>query len=119
MLSTEELELIDGTKEVLIETRSGSRVFRTVIWVVVHDREVFVRSVDGEAGRWYQRALADPDVALRVGNARFRFTALPASDPRSVERASEGLRSKYRGRSLEMMLLPEVLETTLLLEPLA
>lgn len=116
-LSTEELGLIAAAREVTIETRSGDRVIGTVIWVVVVDEDIYVRSVDGEAGHWYRRALAEPEVALRVGDARFRFRAVPASDADSVERASEGLRLKYRGRSLEMMLLPEVLGTTLLLQP--
>ena len=116
-LSTRDLDLISVTKEFLIETRSGERVFRTVIWVVVDRGDVLVRSVRGTAGRWYQRALADPEVALRVGGSRFEFTAVP-SDHRAIERASEALRAKYRkGRSLDSMLRPEVLETTLVLQP--
>lgn len=117
-LSIEELELIARTKEVLIETRSGDRVFRTVIWVVVDGEDVFVRSVRGEAGRWFQRALAEPAVTLGVAESRFQFTATPADDPESVDRVSEALRRKYSpGRSLDAMLRLEVLRTTLLLEP--
>lgn len=117
-LSTEDLESIARAREVVIETRSGDRVFRTVIWVVVDDEDVFVRSVRGEAGRWFQRALAQPEVALGVGADRFQFTATAADDPESVDRVSEGLRRKYSpGRSLDAMLRLEVLGTTLLLEP--
>ncbi len=117
-LSIEELEAIARAKEVVIETRSGGRVFRTVIWVVVDGEDVFVRSVRGEAGRWYQRALAEPEVTLGVGKERFQFTAKGANDPESVDRVSEGLRRKYSpGRSLDAMLRLEVLGTTLLLEP--
>jgi hypothetical protein len=43
--------------------------------------------------------------------------ARPANNPESIERVSEALRRKYRGRSLEMMLLPETLSTTLRLDP--
>jgi len=119
-LSTEELEEIGTAKLVEIETRSSGRVFRTVIWVVVDGEDVFVRSVRGRAGRWFQRALADPEVNLRVGDARFRFTALPAADADSVERTSGALRRKYRkGGSLESMLRDEVLDTTLLLQPMS
>ncbi len=108
-----------AAREVVIETRSGDRVTGTVIWVVVEDEKVYVRSVRGTPGRWYQRALAEPDVTLRVGGNRLRFRAVPAGDDESVERASEGLRRKYpKGRSLDSMLRPEVLRTTLLLEPL-
>ncbi len=104
----------------MIETRSGGRVYRTVIWLVVDDDDVLVRSVRGLGGRWFQRALADPEVSLRVGDTRFRFSAIAASDPETIERMSEGLRRKYRkGRSLDSMLRPQVLETTLRLEPIS
>jgi hypothetical protein len=116
-LTAEQLQEIGEAREVVIETRRGDRITATVIWVVVGGDDVYVRSVRGESGRWYQRAVSDPDVALRVGSARFEFTALPANDPDSVELASEALRRKYRGRSLENMLLPETLGTTLRLEP--
>jgi hypothetical protein len=86
--------------------------------VVVEGGDVFVRSVRGDGGRWYQRAVADPEVALIVGDHRYRFTAQPASDPESVKRTSDALRAKYRpGRSLDNMLLPQVLGTTLRLVP--
>ena len=117
-LSTQDLERISEASEVLIETRARDRVFATVIWVAVDQGEVFVRSVRGHAGRWFQRALADPEVTLRVGDTRFRFRAIPAADDESVRRTSDGLSAKYpKGRSLDAMLRPEVLDTTLLLEP--
>jgi hypothetical protein len=117
-LSPEQLGRIDDTQMVEIETRRGERVTRTIIWVMVDDGEVFVRSVRGPAGRWYQRALADPDVALIVGADRYPFRAALANDTESVERASNALRRKYRpGRSLDSMLAASVLETTLRLEP--
>jgi hypothetical protein len=117
-LSVDQLQRISDTQMVEIETRRGERTRRTIIWVVVDDGEVFVRSVRGQSGRWYQRAVANPEVSLIVGEDRFRFTARPASDPESVERTSQALRAKYRpGRSLDSMLAPDVLETTLRLEP--
>jgi hypothetical protein len=116
-LTVEQLQEIGDAREVVIETKRGDRLIGTVIWVVVGGEDVYVRSVRGESGRWYQRAVADPDVALRVGDARFEFTAVPANDPDSIESTSEALRRKYQGRSLENMLLPETLSTTLRLEP--
>ncbi|MFQ5966543.1 MAG: DUF2255 family protein [Acidimicrobiia bacterium] len=118
--STTELELIASAKEVTIETRSPDRVHRTVIWVAVGDETMYVRSFLGDAGRWYQRALADPDVALVVGDTRVAFRAVPATDAESIEHASEGFRRKYpKGRSLDAMVVPEVLHTTLRLEPVS
>ena len=117
-LSKSQLEILDDVKRVVIETRSGDRVVSTIIWVVVDEGDVFVRSVRGDGGKWYQRVLADPEVALRVGDDRFPFRAVPAGDPESVERVSEALRRKYSpGGSLDSMLLPEVLGTTLRLDP--
>jgi len=116
-LTADQLQEIGEAREVVIETRRGDRVIGTVIWVVVGGDNVYVRSVRGESGRWYQRTLVDPEVALRVGNARHEFTVVPANDPDSIESASEALRRKYRGRSLENMLRVETLGTTLRLEP--
>ncbi|MGH3649733.1 MAG: nitroreductase/quinone reductase family protein [Acidimicrobiia bacterium] len=116
--STEDLELIGDTGEVRIETREGDQVHRTVIWVVVDDGEVFVRSVRGEPGRWYQRALKDPNVALHVSGNRLEARAVPATDPQSVARTSDALRAKYpKSQSLNSMLRSEILETTLRLDP--
>lgn len=116
--SSEDLRLIDETGEVHIETKRGDRTHRTVIWVIVDDGEVFVRSVRGPSGKWYQRALADPDVALDVAGRRIPARAVPADDEESVERTSAALRRKYRpGGSLNSMLRHEVLDTTLRLDP--
>ena len=112
-----ELELIAGTKEVSIETWAGDRVYPTVIWIVVAHDTVYVRCVSGASGRWYQRALANPGVALDVGGTRLPARAIPATDAASIEACSEGLRVKYRtSRSVDSMLVPEVLDTTLRLE---
>ena len=74
-LSPEQLGRIDDTQMVEIETRNGDQTRRTIIWVMVDDGEVFVRSVRGPAGRWYQRALANPEVALIVGAESYPFRA--------------------------------------------
>jgi hypothetical protein len=116
-LTADQLEMLSTTQLVAIETKRDEKVVRTTIWVAVKDDDVYIRSVRGEAGRWYQRAIADPDVTLEVGDERIRFNAVPATDPESIEAASAGLRGKYRGRSLDNMLLPETLGTTLRLEP--
>jgi hypothetical protein len=112
------LDRIATAREVLIETRDGEKTRRTIIWVVVDNGDVFVRSVRGPAGRWYRRALTDPEVALVVAGDRYRFTASPATDEDSVSRTSEGFKLKYgKGRSVDAMVVPEVLDTTLRLIP--
>lgn len=115
----DDLRLMDETREVHIETRRGDRPYRTVIWIAVDDGEVFVRSVRGATAKWYQRARAEPEVVIHAASRRIAARAHPAPDKDSVERTSEALRRKYRpGGSLNSMLRPEILETTMRLDPL-
>ena len=85
---------------------------------MVDEGEVFARSVRGEKGKWYQRALENPEVALQAAGTEIPARAVPAPDTSSVERTSAALRRKYRkGSSLDSMLKPEILATTMRLEP--
>jgi hypothetical protein len=118
--SGEDLAAIDAAEEVRIETQApGAAAHRTIIWIVVDDGEVFVRSVNGDDGRWYQEAKANPAVAIHVNDERLPATAIPADDPDSVDRVSAALNRKYarHGASLRSMLQPKTLPTTLRLEP--
>ena len=110
---------MDRTSEVEIETsRPGGPIHRTIIWVVVDDGEVFIRSYRGPDARWYREALAQPSVALHVDGRRIDATAVPAADPRSIERTSTALVRKYPGDpATPRMNRPEVLDLTLRLEP--
>ena len=114
-----DLAAMAAAKEVRIETHSpGGAAHRTIIWIVEHDGTVFVRSVNGPTARWYREALADPNVTIHVKGRKVAARAVPATDEASVEACSEGLRAKYRrSYSLQSMLLPETLPTTLRLEP--
>ena len=114
------LTLLDATREVDIETtRPDGSTRATTIWVVVDEGEVFARSWLGERGRWFQAAMDKPaEVALLLRDQRWPVTVLLATDDESVERCSRGLRAKYRrGGSLDSMLLPSVLGTTVRLDP--
>ena len=88
------------------------------IWVVVSDDDVLVRSVRGAKGRWY-RDLADGGPATLEFNGRqLAVEAVPANDAASIERASQAFLAKYRSSPYaESMVRPEVLPTTLRLEP--
>ena len=114
-----DLAALAAAEEIDIETRAADgTVHRTIVWVMVQDGEVFLRSYKGPAGRWYRETLADPSVALHVDGRRLAARALPATDPASVEACSEGLREKYaRSHSLRAMLAPGVLPTTLRVVP--
>jgi len=118
----ETIDLLDETKEVRIETRrdDNSPEHRTVIWVVVVEGEVFVRSVRGSKGRWYREISSNPEGALHVEDDRIPVRAAPATDDTTVEAVSAAFRSKYQKSSpasTEAMVRPETLPTTLKLSP--
>ena len=111
---------LDAAKEIEIETRRPGRdePRRTIIWVVVDDGEVFVRSWRGDTARWCREIVADPEAAVIVDGTSTPVLATPATDPDSVERTSAGLRRKYAGESeVDAMVRAEILPTTLRLEP--
>lgn len=116
--SQEELDLIDRTEEVDIETTGADgAVHKTIIWAVVDGDDVFVRSYRGPNARWYREALENPDVALDVGGSRVPARAALAIDPDSIERTSAGLLRKYsKDPAAQSMVRPEVLPLTLRLE---
>ena len=118
----ETLNLLDETEEAYIATShdAESPEYRTIIWVVVARDEVFVRSVRGRKGRWYQRISAHPEGALLVGDTRIPVRAAPATDAVTVDAVSEAFRSKYEEAwpgPTAGIVRSEVLPTTLKLLP--
>jgi hypothetical protein len=116
------LATLGETEEVEIETvRPDGSHRRTIIWVMVDQGEVFVRSWRGDRGLWFQSATEpNADVALIVDSRRVPVNVHDATDERSVARCSRQLELKYAGDpSLPGMLRPTVLGTTLRLEPAA
>ncbi len=119
-ITDDQLRLLDETKEVHIETSSDRGATKTIIWIVVVDGQVYVRSVLGDSGRWYERALANPAVSIHVDDHAIDFRAVPVEDPGEIEAATQALRDKYPpGGSLDRMTRDEVLDTTLRLEPIS
>ena len=114
-----DLDLLGSTKEIRVETRSKTgEVHKTIVWPLVRDGVVYLRSYKGPEGRWYREALADPDIALLFDRRRVAGRAVPAADAASVAACSAALRDKYpRSYSLEAMLAPAVLPTTIRIEP--
>ncbi len=114
-----DLAAMAAADEVEIETRApGGPIHRTIIWIVVRDGTVHVRSVRGERGRWYREALANPEVAVHVDGRRVAARAVPAADPASSEAISAALRDKYaRDPALRSMLREHTLAANFRLEP--
>jgi hypothetical protein len=118
----ETLKVLDETDELYIETSrdAESPEHRTIIWAVVVGSEVFVRSVRGRKGRWYQRISSHPEGALLVGDTRIPVRAAPTTDNVTVEAVSEAFRRKYEEAwpgPTAGIVRSEVLPTTLKLSP--
>jgi hypothetical protein len=102
-----------------VAIRTGKHPANAVtIWVVVADDEVFVRSVRGAKGRWYRDLAAGGPATLEFAGRRLAVQAIPANDPAQVDRASREYLRKYQPSPYaQAMVKPEVLSTTLRLEP--
>jgi hypothetical protein len=114
-----DLARLAAAEEVEIETQApDGPVHRTIIWIVVADDDVLVRSVKGEAGRWFKEAKANPAVAIHADGRRLQATAIPATDPDSIDRINAALTAKYTGiEGYDSMFEPTNLSANFRLEP--
>ena len=104
-------------REVAIRTEKHPET-AVVIWVVVADDEVFVRSVQGSKGRWYRDLATGGSATLEFASRRLGVQALPVSDADAIARASREYLQKYQPSPYaQSMVRAEVVPTTLRLEP--
>jgi hypothetical protein len=104
--------------EVQIETRRDAKspLHRTTIWVVPTEYGVYVRSYKGRKGRWYQEALANPLVTIRVGRRKATARVEPEHNPLVIRAVNAAYRKKYGERwpdETTDMLKRSILPTTL------
>ena len=109
--------------EVEIETRRDAKspVHRTIIWIVPTEYGVYIRSYKGKKGRWYQEAIANPVVTIRVGRRKAKARVEPEHNPLLIRAVNAAYRKKYGERwpdETEEMLKRSILPTTLRLTPL-
>jgi hypothetical protein len=114
-----DLARLRAAEEVDIETQApDGKVHTTTIWIVVDGNDTFVRSVRGPAGRWFREATANPAVAVHVDGRRLAATAIPATDPDSMERVTNAVIEKYTGiPGFDEMQNPDIFASTFRLEP--
>jgi hypothetical protein len=115
-----DLTLLRDEEEVEIETSAGDAgpIHRTIIWVVVDDRDrVLIRSYLGAGARWYREVTARPACRILVGERVIGVVALPAADDERVSACSEGFGRKYAGQTSTDAMMRQYLETTLELAP--
>jgi hypothetical protein len=109
---------IAESDEVEIETRRDGKspAHRTIIWIVSGKDGVYVRSVKGARGRWYQEAVANPEVVIHRGRERVHARAEQEKNGKVIEEVSNAYDRKYRERwpnETDSMLRKSVLGTTL------
>jgi hypothetical protein len=110
------LRELRDVREVRIRTEKRPKT-AVVIWIVVADDEVFVRSWLGARG-WYRDLAAGGPAILEYAERRIEVQASPASDNTSIARASAEFLRKYQPSShAQEMVRYEILPTTLRLEP--
>jgi hypothetical protein len=111
------LRVLATAKEVTIDTERHPGLPVT-IWIVVCDETVFVRSVNGPKGRWYRDLAAGSAGKLGFDGAVVSVRAEPVTVEDVISQVSQAYLDKYRPSPwAEAMVRPEVLETTLRLEP--
>jgi len=113
---------IADSDEVEIETRHDpkSPLHRVTIWIVPTEYGVYVRSYKGKRGRWYQEALANPMVTIRLGRRKVTVRAEPEHNPLVIRAVNAAYRKKYGERwpdDTTAMLKRSLLPTTLRLTP--
>lgn len=108
---------LDTVREFDIRTGKHPKT-AVVIWVVVADGEVFVRSFRGATGRWYRDLAAGGPATLAFNGRELAVQAIPAGNQDAVDRASRAFLTKYAASPYaQAMVKTDILSTTLRLEP--
>ncbi len=86
----DDLAAMDGAEELLVAAHRTDGTLRpaTIVWHVVVDGALFIRSVHGEAGGWYRAVRRTGTGTVEAGGVRadVRFTRDDAHDE-AVDRA--------------------------------
>jgi hypothetical protein len=117
----ENLQLFEEIEEVEIETRSSERgePHRAIVWVVVVGADVYVRSVNGHEGHWYQHLIAKSPAAINAQDQRIAVSAVPVADASTQQQVSDAYRRKYAlyPQDVAWIVGSDVAPTTMRLEP--
>ena len=94
--SKDVLRKLAESEEIEIETRREpeSPLHRTTIWIVATEKGVYVRS-GSRKGRWYQEALANRNVTIRVGRRRVAVRIQSARNAALIRKVNAAYREKY------------------------
>jgi hypothetical protein len=119
--TSEELAKIGNAEELDIASRRPDGTLRpfVTIWLVRTGGDLYVRSVKGRSGAWFQHALAAGDGRIRAGGVE-RDVAFKEAGPEVHAAVTAAYREKYDhyGSSIVgTVVSPDAANTTLRLVP--
>ncbi|MFB6612101.1 DUF2255 family protein [Agromyces sp. NPDC056379] len=121
--TTEELDRIGRAEELQIASCRGDGSLRpyVTIWVARVGDELFVRSAYGPGNPWFRRAQASGTGRIRAGGVErdVVFAEPPADVHGAVDAAYHAKYDRHGPRIVGTVVGPEVVATTLRLEPVA
>ncbi|MFC9561711.1 DUF2255 family protein [Agromyces sp. NPDC056965] len=121
--TAEELDRIGRAEELQIASRRDDGSLRpyVTIWVVRVGDELFVRSAYGPGNPWFRRAQASGTGRIRAGGVErdVVFAQPPADVHEAVDAAYHAKYDRHGPRIVGTVVGPEVVATTLRLEPVA
>jgi len=91
---------VEIPEEVLIRTEGGWVPWVHRIWAAKSDEGIYVAGEPGS--RWVERALAEPNVQLRVGDDVYTLRATQIDDLQKQREATAIFLAKYREGMLEL-----------------
>jgi hypothetical protein len=119
--SAETVARVGQAEEIELETRTNASApaRRTTTWIVADRANLYVRSVRGPRGKWYQRVQHNPTATLHAGGQTLVVRLAPVTDTAEIDRVSAAYRQKYAAyaSSVEAMLAPVTLPTTMKVTP--
>jgi len=118
---SDELATIGAAEEIQIAPfrRDGTPGKPVTVWVVRHGDDLYVRSVRGRSGHWFQGTQERHEGRIRVGRVQQDVTFVDA-DHGVEDEIDAAYRTKYRryaGSILNSVLTPEARSTTIKLVP--
>jgi hypothetical protein len=119
--SAETVARVGQAEEIELETRAAASAptRRTTTWIVADRANLYVRSVRGPQGKWYQRVQHNPTATLHAGGQTLAVRLAPVTDTTEIDRVSAAYRQKYAAdaSSVQALLAPATLPTTMKITP--
>jgi hypothetical protein len=114
------LQMLSDAEEIVLELDSAPQdLQQVVLWVVAVGPNLYVRSVNGQHGHWYQKLLTESQASIRAEDQILPVRAVPVSDQNTWTQVSCEYLRKYAQypQDAAWLVTPEIVATTMRLEP--